>query len=55
VNLTGSQITKDASLKSGAVKVQLTARIGEMSTAVSLISPDLCKNIMHFFITFAAG
>lgn len=42
VNLKGSQITKDASLKSGAVKVELTAIIGEMSVAVSLISPTMC-------------
>jgi hypothetical protein len=54
VNLKGSRIKKDASLKSGAVKVELTAIIGEMSAAVFLISPTVCENLIYSFVSFAA-
>jgi len=54
VNLKGSRITKDASLKSGAVKAEITAIIGEMSAAASLISPAMCGNLIYSFVSFAA-
>ena len=54
MNLKGSRITKDASLKSGAVKVELTAIIREMSAAASLISPAMCGNLIYSFVSFAA-
>ena len=55
VILQGSRITKDAPLKSGAVKVELTARIGEMSAAVSFLSPTMCENLIYSFISLASA
>jgi len=55
VNLKGSQITKGASLKSGAVKVELTVIIGEMSVAAALISPTVCEYLIYSFVSFATA